>query len=285
MPEWTLPPPIFDAGNDDPARERVARASLPRDRATPEGGCEIGLIALATDHAIEDELRRFLPPQAGHATGPDTDRNGVNLYTTRVPAPDRFGPESLRATEAELARAAALLVPGSRLDVIAYGCTSATAAIGEDGVFAQIRRARPGIACITPITAVDAALRMLGAQRLALVTPYPDAVHAIVATDLERRGFTLVDQLFLGIDEDSAITRVSAATLIDAVRGRRLGEADAVFVACTSLRTAAWVETLEAELGLPIISSNRALAWHCLALGSSSPLPFTGEGGVRQHAG
>jgi maleate isomerase len=264
MPEWTMPPPIFDAGNDDAARAGIAGGSLPREHVAPKGGCEIGLIALATDHAIEDELRRFLPPET------DTDRNHVHLYTTRVSAPDRFGPESLRATESELARAAALLVPGSRLDVIAYGCTSATAAIGEDGVFAQIRQARPGIACTTPITAADAALRMLGARRLALVTPYPEPVHAIVATDLERRGFTLVDQSFLGIDEDSAITRVSAPTLIDAVRGRRLEHADAVFVACTSLRTAGWIETLEAELGLPIISSNRALAWHCLALANGS---------------
>jgi maleate isomerase len=95
-------------------------------------------------------------------------------------------------------------------------------------------------------------------------------VHAIVASDLERRGYELVDQSFLGIDEDSAITRVSPQMLTEAVRARRLEDADAVFVACTSLRTAGWIETLERALALPIISSNRALAWHCLALANGS---------------
>jgi len=255
MPEWSLPPPIDLA---DAASGPAPDSARALDRPPLPDGCEIGLIALATDHAIEHEMRRFLPPE----TGP----GGVNLYTTRVPAPDRFGPESLRATEAELARAATLLVPGSRLDVIAYGCTSATAAIGEDAVFAQIRQGRPDIACTSPMTAADAALRRLGARRIVLVTPYPDSVHAIVARDLERRGFALVDQANFGIDEDSAITRVSPQRIADAVSDRQLSEADAVFVACTSLRTATIVGTLENELKMPVISSNRALAWHCLAL-------------------
>ncbi|MEX0810416.1 MAG: aspartate/glutamate racemase family protein [Dongiaceae bacterium] len=263
MPEWSLPPPIVLAESANlPASIAVGALDHP---PLPDG-CEIGLIALATDHAIENEMRLFLPP----GTGP----GGVNLYTTRVPAPDRFGPESLRATEAELARAASLLVPGSRLDVIAYGCTSATAAIGEDAVFAQIRKGRPDIACTSPMTAADAALRRLDARKIVLVTPYPDAVHAIVARDLERRDFTLIDQANFGIDEDSAITRVSPQRIADAVRDRQLSEADAVFVACTSLRTATIVETLENELKMPVISSNRALAWHALALASNSPEPL-----------
>ena len=42
---------------------------------------------------------------------------------------------------------------------------------------------------------------------------------------------------------------------------------DGVFVACTSLRVAALVEDLEAELGKPVTSSNHAMAWHALRLG------------------
>ena len=225
----------------------------PADRFEP--ACEIGLIALATDHAIEDEVRRFLPAD-GRAP----------LYTTRVPLPDKFDLESLRAMQKYLAEAATRLMPGSRLDVIAYGCTSATAAIGEENVFAEIRRTRPGIACTTPMTAADAALRRLGANRIALVTPYPEPVHDAVVQAIEARGFTVLDQSFFGIGSDLGITRVPMSRIADAVRARKRDGADAIFIACTALRVAGLIGPLERELGLPIVASNHALAWHALDL-------------------
>ena len=41
---------------------------------------------------------------------------------------------------------------------------------------------------------------------------------------------------------------------------------DTIFVACTNVRLADQVESLEAELGKPVTSSNHAIAWHCLRL-------------------
>ena len=41
---------------------------------------------------------------------------------------------------------------------------------------------------------------------------------------------------------------------------------DAVFVSCTSLRLAERVAAIEAEVGIPVTSSDHALAWHCLRL-------------------
>jgi maleate isomerase len=213
---------------------------------------EIGLIAVATDHTIEAELRLFLPPER------------ASIYVTRVALPDRFDLDSLRATSAGLAAAAALLVPGSPLDVIAYGCTSATVAIGESAVFERLRRDRSDIPCTTPISAAMAAFARFGAARLALLTPYPRAVHEAIAAFLGSRGFTIADQTCLGIDRDSAISRVTMSQLREAVVRLRLAGADAIFLSCTALRTAALIDALEAETGLPVVTSNQALAWHCL---------------------
>ncbi|MEL6318826.1 MAG: Asp/Glu racemase, partial [Pseudomonadota bacterium] len=44
------------------------------------------------------------------------------------------------------------------------------------------------------------------------------------------------------------------------------GEMDAVFVSCTNIRLIDEIPALEAELGLPVTSSNHALAWRCLRL-------------------
>jgi len=227
--------------------------------------CEIGLVAVATDHAVEAELRRFLRAER------------VAVYVTRVRLPDRYDLASLRATADELAAAAALLVPGSPLDVLAYGCTSATVAIGEDEVFARLRRDRAAVPCTTPITAALAAFARLGAARVALLTPYPRAVHEAIASFLSGRGIAVTDQAYLGIDSDAAISRVTAAQLCEAVRRLDLASADAVFVSCTSLRTAALIDALETETGRPVIASNQALAWHCLQL--------AGRGGVMSAGG
>jgi len=227
---------------------------------------EIGLIAVATDHAIESELRQFLPPER------------AAIYVTRVRLPDRYDLRSLRATADELAAAAALLVPGSPLDVLAYGCTSATVAIGEAEVFAQLRRDRPDIPCTAPVTAALAAFALLGVARVALLTPYPAAVHDAIAGFIGRRGMAVQDQAHLGIDSDAAISRVTPAQLFEAVRRLDLAGADAIFLSCTSLRTAALIDTLEAETGRPVLASNQALAWHCLQLaGRGTALPVGGR--------
>jgi maleate isomerase len=217
------------------ARPGMSKAKSRGPGGVGTGACEIGLIALATDHAVEAELRRFLSHPAAH------------VYTTRVPSPDRYGVASLRDTEAELERASALLVPGSPLDVVAYGCTSATILIGEDRVFARIRRARPAIA-------------------------YPAPVHEAVARDLVRRGFGLVDQAWLGVETDSAITQVSAARLRTAVLALERRGADALFISCTSLLTADHVAKLEAALRRPVVTSNQALGWHCQKLAGLAPV-------------
>ena len=71
-----------------------------------------------------------------------------------------------------IADAANLILPGTPIDVIAYGCTSASMAIGEEKVFGHIRKHRPNVKATTPITAAFAAFRAFGAKRIGVLTPY-----------------------------------------------------------------------------------------------------------------
>lgn len=80
-------------------------------------------------------------------------------------------------------------------------------------------------------------------------------------------------------EEDNEVARIDAASVqAAALEIGRHREVDGVFVACTSLRVAALVEDLEAELGKPVTSSNHAMAWHALRLaGVKEPLPGRGR--------
>ena len=74
------------------------------------------------------------------------------------------------------------------LDVVAFGCTSASMALGEEEVFRQIHRARPKVACTTPVTAAFAAFKALGARRIGVLTPYAPEVNAVVRDYLNAHG-------------------------------------------------------------------------------------------------
>ncbi len=178
-----------------------------------------------------------------------------------------------------IAAAAALIKPGIPLDVLAYGCTSGAMVIGEERVFALLREAWPGRPCTTPITAALAGLRMLGARRIALLTPYIDEINQTMRRYIEERGITVVAMGSFNNSNDNEVARISAASLEAAIL--ELGaesEIDAIFVACTSLRVAALIADTEAKLGKPVISSNHALAWHALRLaGYSDAVPGLGE--------
>jgi maleate isomerase len=215
----------------------------------------IGLIVLATDQTIEYEFRHLL------------DLPGVALYQSRILNDARITPETLRAMEARLVEAAGLILPGLPLDVVAFGCTSASMVIGEERVFERIRQARPEIACTTPITAAFAAFEALGVRRLALLTPYRDDINRFMRGYIEARGFAVPVMGSFNEEDDRKAARIDAVSVRDAaIDLGRSDLVDAVFVSCTSLRLIEAIGAIEAELGKPVTSSNHAMAWHCLRL-------------------
>ena len=52
---------------------------------------------------------------------------------------------------------------------------------------------------------------------------------------------------------------------------------DGIFLSCTNLRTMDLICPLEAELGMPVLSSNLVLAWHLTQL-SCNPEALSGPG-------
>jgi maleate isomerase len=228
----------------------------------------IGLIVLATDFTIEHEWRKIITPLAG-----------VALYQSRILNDAQITPETLRAMEPRIASATDVILPGGELDVVAYGCTSASMAIGEEKVFQRIREVRPGAKGTTPITAAFAGFRAFGAKRIGVLTPYRADVNRIVASYIQARGFEVPVFGSFNEQDDSIVARITPESIRSGVR-RLLDTAkvDCVFVSCTSVRLAEAARDIEAETGVPITSSNHAMAWHALRLaGVGDALPQWGR--------
>jgi maleate isomerase len=226
-----------------------------------------GLIVLQVDETIEEEFRRTV---AGE---------GVALYVTRIASGAVVSPETLAAMEAALPAAAGLLPPALSFDAIGYACTSGATVIGPERVAALVGAAA-ATRCVTdPLTAVIAAARALQVRRLGFVTPYVASVseamrHALESAGLEIASFGSFDEA-----EEAKVARIDPASIHDAVVATdRAGACDAVFVACTNLRTLDMIADAEAAIDKPVITSNQALAWHMLrSAGIKDAMPAFGR--------
>lgn len=227
----------------------------------------IGLVVLATDQTMEYEWRRIL------------DLPGVAFFEARMPSPPDINPASLANMEQDIAAATALILPGIDLQVVAFGCTSGAIVIGEEQVFERIRSVRPEMACTSPITAAMQGLKQLGAKRIALLTPYVEAINLLFKTHIQAQGVEVARIATFNHSNDAEVARIDSASLRQAILDLgAFDDVEAVFVSCTSLRMCDITYDIEQELGKPVISSNSAMAWHALRLaGIPDALPQWGR--------
>ena len=215
----------------------------------------IGVIVLGSDQTIEHEFRSFL------------DIEGVAFYESRIRNSSTITPQTLADMEQFIPDCADVILKGMPLDVVAYGCTSASMVIGEARVFERIHEVRPEAKCTTPITAAFAAFDALGAKNLAILTPYRQDVNDQVASYIEDRGFNVVAFGSFNEEDDNRAARITTDSIREAAI--ELGtndQVDLVFVSCTNLRIAPVILDIEESTGKPVTSSNHAMAWHCLRL-------------------
>lgn len=212
----------------------------------------IGLVALATDHTTEVDFARILSPQ------------GVGVYVNRVAYANPVTPERLRAMEPGLAEAASLILPGEELDAVVYGCTSASVVIGEKAVRAAIRRGKPGVEVITPVSAALDGLRAMGARRISVLTPYTVETSAPMAALFEAEGFKIDRFTCLNMSDDRDMARIAPEEIVALGAEAAAPASDALFISCTAVRAAGVIDRIEAATGCPVLSSNYAAAWKVL---------------------
>ncbi len=215
----------------------------------------LGLIALQVDETIEEDMRRAFAPQQ------------ARIHVTRVPSGAELTPDTIMAMESALPAAAALLPPAVHFDVVAYGCTSGTALIGASRVRELVQASTRTRAVTDPLTASVAAMRALGLTKIGIVSPYIDSVANPIRAAFENEGLVVPATLSFGEEVESRVARISPSSIYAAsVELAAREKLDGIFLSCTNLRTLDVIPELEAELDLPMISSNQALAWHMASL-------------------
>ncbi|KZM50114.1 aspartate/glutamate racemase family protein [Labrenzia sp. OB1] len=215
----------------------------------------LGVIVLETDETLEPEFSKMMA------------LDDVALYHSRIPMVPEIRSDTLARMENNLPSSVRLLPPSLDFDVIGYGCTSASTVIGSENVARAIQGVFPGVKVTDPLAAVIAAARHLEAKRLGVITPYVPEVSRRMHQRLTDAGFEIVAFGSFEEGNDRTVARISKASIIRAAeRVAASAPCDAIVVSCTNLRTLDILKETEQKTGVPIISSNQALAWHMLRL-------------------
>jgi len=215
---------------------------------------KIGYVLLATEQTVQDDVCRLTPA-------------GVGVHFSRAPIPDSITRDTLLAMAPRLGEAAALMLPDGSLDVVCYACTSGSVVIGEERVAAELRKGAPAAKATTLVTGVIAALRALGARRIAVATPYVEEINRIEEQYLRQAGFDVPGGVHgLGIERDSDMVRVAPDFIAELAASVDRPDAEAVFISCGALRSIDVVDRIERDLGKPVVVSNQAMIWHTLRL-------------------
>lgn len=226
----------------------------------------IGLMALGTDLVVEGVY-------ADMFRGLD-----ATVFVNRVLFENPVTMESLAAMDADLERCLENILPGLPLDVVAFGCSSGTVAIGEEQLNARIQAVKPGAKTTNPVTAAATAMHTLGVKKISILTPYSKEVNAHVAPFFVDKGLDVLNITGFDVPSDLDIARIDDATIKAGARAVKHRQAEALFLSCTGMRAAHVAADIEAELGVPVVTSNQAMAWHTLRLaGFETQVPGFGQ--------
>ncbi len=226
-----------------------------RHRSAYGPRARLGLIVPPTNTVNEAEWARMMP-------------EGVTFHTHRMPLhADTASAAGRSALMADLDSACAMLGRCGP-DVIAYACTAGSMATPAEALPEAVS-ARAGRPVISTAAAIVAALRALGVRRLSVATPYAQALNDHEAHFLAEHGFEVTRLLGLGIGADGPqdfvrIAQTPLAAVAAHARAAFAPGSGALLITCTDFPALPLIETLEAELGVPVITSNQATLWAAL---------------------
>ena len=222
--------------------------STQQQGATP---LKVGLMVPANNTTMEIELAAWLP-------------KGSTVTTVKIPrGQGLLTKETMPAYRDSAITLAREHFSHGGYDLIAYGCTAAGFISGPagDAELQALLTQATGLPVVTTARAMVSALQSDGAKRIAVVTPYQDAVNKQLEAFLADGGIEVVRMDTFRAPDVVALGRITSDEVRELARATMGPDCDALFIGCSQLPTHAILGGLQSEFGRPAWSSICATAW------------------------
>lgn len=223
----------------------------------------LGLILPSSNTTTEPDLHWLLPEE-------------VTLHSARIWVVDVTHDDLAKMNDD--AESAARYLGTLRPNAIAYACTSGSF-IGGPGydqeLLSRIAGAADGVASVGTSPSMVDALREVGISRVSVATPYTDRINDGLTTFLSANGFEVLNIAGQQLVSNLEIGNQSPALIREFALANFDSSADGYFLSCTNWRSTEVIETLEQELGKPVVTSNQATLWAAL---NALDIEYTIEG-------
>ena len=219
------------------------------------GRARLGLIVPTTNTVNEAEWQQLATP-------------AITFHTMRMPL---HAADTGEATVPGPLRSALAALVDAEPSSIAYGCMAGSMVTPVETLPHAMAEVS-GVPCTSTAEAIVQALRRLGARRIAVASPYHEALNDQWRAFLEACDFevTAVRGLGIGAGGAAEFKRIARLPLAEVRRHAEAtfaaAPAEALLLSCTDLPTLPLLAPLEAALGVPVVSSNSATLWRALAL-------------------
>ena len=265
---------------------QMTSATTPDVAWQPDGwdaSVRIGVLTPHADVGPESELRAMAPATVGiHAArvpfGAMRVGGGMDPTIPLAPVGSFSDPPHVDA--------AAELLAAAPVHAIGYGFTSSAYVIGIDGeasMIARLAQHTRGIPVVAASAATLVALRLLGAGRIALVSPpwFDAELDELGRRYYESGGFTVLHSGPCGgLPSDQA--RITAADLYTWVCTHTPADAEAVVIGGNGFRAVGAIAALEHTLDRPVLTANQALLWAALNAAGADPSAIGSYGRIFQ---
>ena len=227
---------------------------------------KVGLLALSTDLTIENDFQSIC------------QKLPLDLFVNRIHNENPLTKENLLKMYDQIEPVTKKILPGQKINAVAYACTSGTIAIGEDKVKDKVQLAKPGCYVTTPITSAIKAFTKMNARKIALFTPYPESVNKTILEYFNKKNINIISFSTFNIDQDEDIASVDPEFLLETLIKLNISDADALFISCTALPALEILEKVEKKVKKLVLSSNQTLIWDTLrSIGYKPPIQGYGK--------
>ncbi len=214
-----------------------------------ESNPKIGLLALSTDLTIERDFNSIC------------HKLPLDIFVNRIHNENPLNKENLLKMYEQIESITEKILPGEKINTVAYACTSGTIAIGEDKVKEKIQLAKPGCHVTTPITSAIKAFNQMNVKKIAVFTPYPETVNKTISEYLIKKNIKVMSFSTFNLDLDVDFARVDPKYLYEVLIKLNTNDVDALFISCTALPALEILDEVEKKINKTVFSSNQVLIW------------------------